>query len=1541
MIKRLSIVTAAIFLPAQAGWSAQPSVPSTVPIVAPWPQVYDYSALDFTSVDEDSEFAVQADGIDPVLEEQVVDRLGTLFEATGDQSVRVHFINPENLLLNGSFEERTGDDLTYWSEEAVTTLNQYDSSQSVLGVGSAKLLHNPTSPNMTRLAQDFSITPNTDYAFETWCRTDSVGTGAYSEIYLIDSGGGLHGYYPTSVLSGTNSWTALRGSFNSGAYSKARLYVRLHGTTGNAWFDAPRVFRLEDPSTNLAGLDANLPLGLANIPTTLINSYNSYRRGLAAWQKDDLYLLYGTMPSAGQVDYYVISSGTRGRYYGAQTLKQLLEQTGPASGTVDLPYNFHILDYPDYSVRAMTYWRADPTAFFSSVTGPLSAAGKDRLDYLSNLKLNELILGSQHTIGYYNANTPTRQLFSWNQGTTSWSEKTDTPSLDYWNQYTELTDYLSGRFVETIFLQPFLWYASVMNYDLESFPEGTLCNQIPFQVGSSGVAAPLAYAPAINESDNLLVNGRFEQANDTATVRNQSPINLNNYRHIPTNSAVTLSSFSVPKYSNLDVNMWMKTAVSGSSAFTVSNTSSTGSYEKRPNTSEWANMRLPVVSNSTGTMAITFPSHASSTRAVDGIKVFQHNVVRNGGFEYFNTSTDAFEWSEDLGSFGTASQDTTTKHSGSSALKIVRTGAGFTRITQDFTSNPNQVHTATIWVKHSAPVGAYCEIYNLEGGSLVGDSYVPTRLVESSNTNWYKQEFTFTTNSAGTFRLYLRLHGSGTVWYDDVEIRPEKPLELFAESFESTVHEAAYWTPSGTGTWDTELSPTMSSDGLSSLKTTGLAKVSQGITGAARTEYQARVIYNPGSLTSSSAYTPTLEVKDSANSVRLTEALDTPDAFQPKWRPFQRTFTTTATTGATVALAARDAQAQYFDSVGVHKVNWAPNSSFEYTQATNNFNDWSEEATGVTQSTDAYSGSNSARLEPVSGQSIVRVSQDIDVVPYKDYYFEVMAKTTTTGYNAAYAEVYLVDGSGNLVTSTPTSLLTNQTNWTKLSATFNSRQYSKIRLYLRQHGTTGVSWFDDAKVFPYNYARNGSFEDYPFPTGAWTVSNATGVSSDTSNYTDGARSVKISDLASPVNSRRVLSQSFTVPPWTTLLLKFRVKYQNASNVMVRAELAGASTKASPESGTWDYQNYTNRVLVPTGTQGWSEQTIIFNSGRYDQVGCWLYVHPWKDGKEDGASWSGDFWFDDVEITPVPAYIADDALDYNIDQDKVFAQDAAGNALIEGTDYDLVQLGSPARFEIQRKAGGTLDVGEKIFVSWNQYPPISGASCPQNEKLYSLATRMFDSYHTHLGLTTFHVQHDDIGLMNLDGRSLSAGLTNSQQLAYSISRLKGCLPDDCDLTIWADSMDRFHFETVNGVYNTERYRSIDLATSDVRLMPWGYEVPGVSDHAENFRRLAEERGLNWVATAGANASGTASSSNWMTGATLNSRFHGVSWSTWGEAFVEGTADMLAFKGLLLVVEDTWNHDGYNSHPSSTTETDLLYDPDDMNNSLGDLLLSRRP
>lgn len=144
-----------------------------------------------------------------------------------------------NLLLNGDFEN--GDYLPInWIPDSWTNGADFiwDNSQSYQGNRSIKI--SSATTNDARWVQEVAVQPNTDYRLSGWIKTENVAHTSEQ----VDAGANLslfNTYDHTEGLFGTNGWTKVSMTFNTGSNSHVAIAARLgywYGTTtGTAWFD--------------------------------------------------------------------------------------------------------------------------------------------------------------------------------------------------------------------------------------------------------------------------------------------------------------------------------------------------------------------------------------------------------------------------------------------------------------------------------------------------------------------------------------------------------------------------------------------------------------------------------------------------------------------------------------------------------------------------------------------------------------------------------------------------------------------------------------------------------------------------------------------------------------------------------------------------------------------------------------------------------------------------------------------------------------------------------------------------------------------------------------------------------------------------------------------------------------------------------------------------------------------------------------------------------------------------------------------------------
>jgi hypothetical protein len=158
-----------------------------------------------------------------------------------------------NLLLNGSFEDGvyspTGSP-NHWSPDSWISgaTFTWDNTQSHEGTKSVRI--SLTIPNDARWIQTVAVQPDTDYRLSGWIKTEDVAHTAET----VDAGANLSVYGTwtrTAALIGTNDWTNVSLTFNTGSSSLVVISARVGywggTTTGTAWFDELKLEPMDPP----------------------------------------------------------------------------------------------------------------------------------------------------------------------------------------------------------------------------------------------------------------------------------------------------------------------------------------------------------------------------------------------------------------------------------------------------------------------------------------------------------------------------------------------------------------------------------------------------------------------------------------------------------------------------------------------------------------------------------------------------------------------------------------------------------------------------------------------------------------------------------------------------------------------------------------------------------------------------------------------------------------------------------------------------------------------------------------------------------------------------------------------------------------------------------------------------------------------------------------------------------------------------------------------------------------------------------------------
>ncbi|MHA1228985.1 MAG: carbohydrate binding domain-containing protein [Candidatus Hodarchaeales archaeon] len=168
----------------------------------------------------------------------VIILLLSVFSSGANKTNAVNIQNT-NLLSNSSFEYGESLPSSWITDSWIPDVDfVWDYTHSYMGVKSVKI--STTTANDARWIQEVTVQPNTDYRLSGWIKTENVAHTSG----LVDAGANLSIYGTwdhTTAMFGTNAWTMVSMTFNSGSSSNLIIAARLGYwsgiTTGTAWFD--------------------------------------------------------------------------------------------------------------------------------------------------------------------------------------------------------------------------------------------------------------------------------------------------------------------------------------------------------------------------------------------------------------------------------------------------------------------------------------------------------------------------------------------------------------------------------------------------------------------------------------------------------------------------------------------------------------------------------------------------------------------------------------------------------------------------------------------------------------------------------------------------------------------------------------------------------------------------------------------------------------------------------------------------------------------------------------------------------------------------------------------------------------------------------------------------------------------------------------------------------------------------------------------------------------------------------------------------------
>jgi hypothetical protein len=179
--------------------------------------------------------------------------------ATPATTARERATEPANLITNPGFEEGTYDPAGAppgWGSHQWNTIGPaqltWDTAVVHSGSRSVKIVA-AAQPDDAYWSQVVPVQPHTLYRFSAWVKTENV----QHSIQVNDAGANLS-HYPTwtrtAGLWGTNDWTWLSLTFDSGDSATAEVALRLgHGSgnsLGTVWYDDAELVPDEEQPTH-------------------------------------------------------------------------------------------------------------------------------------------------------------------------------------------------------------------------------------------------------------------------------------------------------------------------------------------------------------------------------------------------------------------------------------------------------------------------------------------------------------------------------------------------------------------------------------------------------------------------------------------------------------------------------------------------------------------------------------------------------------------------------------------------------------------------------------------------------------------------------------------------------------------------------------------------------------------------------------------------------------------------------------------------------------------------------------------------------------------------------------------------------------------------------------------------------------------------------------------------------------------------------------------------------------------------------------------
>ncbi|MEA3401817.1 MAG: glycoside hydrolase family 20 zincin-like fold domain-containing protein [Armatimonadota bacterium] len=186
---------------------------------------------------------------------------------------------------------------------------------------------------------------------------------------------------------------------------------------------------------------------------------------------------------------------------------------------------------------------------------------------------------------------------------------------------------------------------------------------------------------------------------------------------------------------------------------------------------------------------------------------------------------------------------------------------------------------------------------------------------------------------------------------------------------------------------------------------------------------------------------------------------------------------------------------------------------------------------------------------------------------------------------------------------------------------------------------------------------------------------------------------------------------------------------------------------------------------------------------------------------------------------------------------------------EGRDYEVIEgeLSFPYEpdaepFQVRRIEGGRIADGARVLASYDYAVKMGSGNipyCPSEPAVYQIMFPALERTISYLQPVYVHIGHDEPRIVNSDSRCLKRDMTGGQLLAEDIRKLNDfahSIDPDVRLMMWADALNPYH----NGTwFRGEHQGELNLVPKDVIQNVWFYGATQPLDRGrqsfEHFHR----------------------------------------------------------------------------------------------------------